>query len=189
MEIIMEDKVLFGYKTEPIYISIPNSKQLIQRGLKYFLGENAKWIPEYDEISEWLRDNNGKGLLLIGDSGRGKTFIADKILTPIIKNSFYSSNFDVVFVMGYSMLEDYERGSGRMYIVDDVGVEREQSVYGERINAFNKIIYESELFKRLLIITTNLTIKELEEKYGERTIDRLRSLTKPVVFRGKSFRV
>ena len=86
------------------------------------------------------------------------------------------------------MYEDYDKGFGNVYLIDDVGVEREQNIFGERINTFNKIVYEAELFERLLIVTTNLTIKELEDKYNGRTMDRLRALTRPVVFRGSSFR-
>ena len=81
----MDDIMLFGRKPEPIQIKIENSKELIQRGLNYFFGDSAEWLPEYDEISDWLHDNKGKGLLCIGDSGRGKTFITNKIISPILE--------------------------------------------------------------------------------------------------------
>ena len=41
---------------------------------------------------------------------------------------------------------------------------------------------------KLLILTTNLSIDELREKYGERTVDRLRAITKTVLFTGESLR-
>lgn len=182
----INDSELFGRKADTIKINVENSKELIERGLKYFFGEKAAWLPEYDQIKDWLINNNGKGLLCIGDGGRGKTFITEKILSPII-SKFYC-HLNVHFVRGYSMAEDYESGTGTILIIDDVGVEREQNVFGEKKNTFNQIVYEAERYGWLLIVTTNLTIEELKDKYGERTLDRLRALTTPVVFRGKSLR-
>ena len=31
-----------------------------------------QWLPEYDEIADWMSDTQGKGLLLMGSCGRGK---------------------------------------------------------------------------------------------------------------------
>ena len=185
---IMDDIALFGKKQEPIIIRVEKAKELIQRGIKYFFGESGVWMPEYDDIASWLSDNKGKGLLCVGDSGRGKTFLTDRIVCPIIQKYSTQPNMRVVFIRGYSMKEDYDKEFGRIVLLDDVGVERDQRVYGEKLTVFNQIVYEAELFGRLLIVTTNLTIEELKEKYGERTIDRLRALTRPVVFRGDSLR-
>lgn len=41
---------------------------------------------------------------------------------------------------------------------------------------------------KLLLLTSNLSAAELMKKYGERTLDRLRALTKCVIFKGKSMR-
>jgi DNA replication protein DnaC len=73
-------------------------------------------------------------------------------------------------------------------MIDDVGVESEQVNYGTRRLLFNEIIDEAEHNKNVLILTTNLNIEELEAKYGARTIDRLRAITTPVIFKGESLR-
>ena len=72
--------------------------------------------------------------------------------------------------------------------VDDIGTENLSVKYGEKRLAFAELADEAEKKGKLLILTTNLTIDELREKYGERTIDRLRAITKTVLFSGESLR-
>ena len=72
--------------------------------------------------------------------------------------------------------------------IDDVGTENLSVKYGEKRLAFAELADEAEKKGKLLILTTNLTIEELREKYGERTIDRLRAITKTVLFSGVSLR-
>lgn len=40
-----------------VNIAIPDSKNVLWRGLNYFMG-NAEWLPEYEEIATWLSGNN-----------------------------------------------------------------------------------------------------------------------------------
>ena len=46
----------------------------------------------------------------------------------------------------------------------------------------------SEKRGHLLLCSTNLTLDELRQRYGERTIDRLRAIVRPVAFSGASLR-
>ena len=66
-----------GYDMYPdrVRIQIPNAKELLQQGLQYFLGDSAQWLPCYDEIAAWMTDNQGRGLLCMGNCGLGKTLI------------------------------------------------------------------------------------------------------------------
>ena len=48
---------------------------MITTGLQARFGDNAVWLPEYQQIVDWLSDNKGDGLLVIGDSGLGKSVI------------------------------------------------------------------------------------------------------------------
>lgn len=72
--------------------------------------------------------------------------------------------------------------------VDDIGTENLSVKYGEKRLAFAELADEAEKKGKLLILTTNLSIDELREKYGERTIDRLRAITRTVLFSGESLR-
>ena len=55
--------------------AVEKAADLLMRGLAYSIGPTAQWLPEYDQVAEWLADNHGKGLMCIGDCGRGKTVI------------------------------------------------------------------------------------------------------------------
>lgn len=72
--------------------------------------------------------------------------------------------------------------------IDDVGTESMANVYGEKRNAFSEIVDNAERKGKMIIITTNLSIEELTEKYGERTMDRIRDITTSVLFKGNSMR-
>lgn len=183
---IMEDSELFGERKENIRISIDDSENLIKRGLRYFFGDRASWIPEYDKLAEWLKDNQGKGLLCCGDGGRGKTFVCERILLPIIMHKHPYAK--VSKVRAYTIARDYNEAMGTILFIDDIGVERDTHNYGERINVFNQIVDDAERNNFLLIVTTNLTLEDIREKYGERTLDRLRALTRLVLFKGESLR-
>lgn len=182
----MEDFELFGEKKSPTFIQVNNSKALIQRGLKYFFGSNAEWLQEYEAIASWLGNNKGKGLLCIGDGGRGKTFVCERILLPIIGKVYPYEK--IAKIRAYTIARDYEDSFGTILFVDDVGVEYDARVYGERRNFFNQIVDDVERNGWILIVTTNLSVDEIKEKYGERTLDRLRALTTPVLFKGESLR-
>ena len=67
-------------------IRVANAKERMQKGLQHFLGDKAQWLPDYDEIADWLSDNKGRGLLLVGISGLGKSVICQKIL-PVLLGS------------------------------------------------------------------------------------------------------
>ena len=181
----------FGYIPNPdlVYFNRAfGAREMIRRGIEYFVGNgNAKWMPQYDEIAEWLEYNDGRGLLCFGDCGLGKTLVCGKIL-PLLINHTYGK---VVVCYDCKQLNRSidEMLSKKLIYLDDVGVENESVKYGERRQCFAELVDEAEKKGKLLILTTNLSIEQLEEKYGRRTVDRLRAITKTVLFEGKSMRV
>jgi len=145
-----------------------------------------KHLPEYDQIINWMKSNNGRGLLIIGSNGRGKTMIAKNIL-PLF--------FD--YAMGkivrcYHATEINDNAdfilTRRIVVLDDVGTEEQFVRYGERRWIFPEIVDRAEQKENILIITTNLAPDEIENKYGIRTRDRLRAICTPVLFKGDSLR-
>lgn len=181
----------FGYMPEPelVYFNRKdiNAKSWIWEGIMYFVGvHEAKFLEPYEQIADWLEGNDGKGLLAFGDCGLGKTLVCGKIL-PLLINKFYGK-----VVMCYDCKKINrdidEMLHKKLIYLDDVGVENESVKYGERRQCFVELVDEAEKKGKLLILTTNLSIEQLAEKYGERTVDRLRAITKTVLFEGKSMR-
>ncbi len=55
--------------------------------------------------------------------------------------------------------------------------------------AFAEVMDAVERESKLIIISSNLNGKEIENRYGTRTFERIISTTKRIEFRGESFRV
>ena len=68
-------------------IYIPEARKVLWAGIRYFTKDNAQWLPEYDEVVNWMTGNKGRGLLCFGNCGRGKTLICGKIL-PLLLNHY-----------------------------------------------------------------------------------------------------
>lgn len=169
-----------------VKISIPNAKDNLWEGIKYFTGNRAQWQPEYEDIVRWLSNNEGKGLLCIGNCGRGKTLICGKVI-PILFSA--RCRKIVSYYDAQQMNADIDTVKQKHIIcIDDIGTESLSVKYGEKRMAFPELVDEAEKKGKLLIITTNLSLSEIKEKYGERTLDRLRAITIPVVFKGESLR-
>lgn len=177
-----------GFSPVPntVNISIPDAKSVLWAGIKYFTGENAQWLPEYQEVVNWMINNEGRGLICFGNCGRGKTLICGKIL-PLVLNHYCRKIVSCYDSQQMNAELDSVKQKHIIY-VDDIGTENLSVKYGEKRLAFAELTDEAEKKGKLLILTTNLSIEELGEKYGERTVDRLRAITKTVLFAGESLR-
>lgn len=183
-----EQSIFSGIEKKKIAnINLENAKDVLKRGLNFFVGEDAQWVQEYDDIADWLTDNKHKGLLCYGKCGRGKSLICEKIMPNIFR---YYLRKNLIKLDGYEINDKRQllRECDCAILIDDFGVEDVGKIYGEMHNVFEEVISLAEKRQQLLLLTTNLTLDEICEKYGERTLDRLRYLTRPVLFTGESFR-
>lgn len=148
--------------------------------------KNLEWIPEYDEIANWMVDTKGKGLLLAGDVGRGKTSIICHAL-PLL---FFSSLNKIVKCTHANELNSHlEEYKPKLLIaVDDMGTETIINHFGQKYEPMNRLFDMAESKSKTLFISTNLSSTEIQERYGTRTIDRISRLCKIVKFSGDSFR-
>lgn len=182
------------FLADKVRIRIPNAEQRLRGGLDYFVKRytfgkesHAKWIEKnYRPIVDWMSDNEGRGLLITGGCGLGKTLIGKRILPLLLQDSCKK----IVSIFSAQELNTKIDEILKLHIIciDDVGTEELAKIYGNVRCAFSELCDAAEQKGKLLIITTNLTANELEVKYGERTIDRLKAITKFVPFTGKSLR-
>lgn len=160
-------------------------KEMMTEFLKY---ENRKleWLPEYEEVVQWLTSNQRRGLLLYGNCGRGKS-----ILTRFVIPAMLLKYYDIVTAT-YDVQEMNNRIDevllNRFVAIDDVGTESEVNIFGNKRLAFSEVMDMAEKKGNIVIVSTNLNAKELEAKYGTRTMERLIATTKRIPFRGKSLR-
>lgn len=114
-----------------------------------------------------MMKENCIGLLLWGDVGTGKTFIAACIANALIEKgvSVLMTNFSKILnslsamfdVDRNKFIESFNRYS--LLIIDDLGIERNSEFALEQV--FN-VIDSRYRSKKPLIITTNLTLDELK---------------------------
>ncbi|GAB0481682.1 hypothetical protein KML24007_04280 [Alistipes indistinctus] len=158
-------------------------------------------LPEYEQITDWMHDTRGLGLLLIGDCGRGKSIIATGLVPVLLnmKNLYtypvHADDFNKPYPFAASTMGMDPKMTNLDYLmrspfptVDELGVETLINDYGERYEGFNRVINAAERYYRPMFVSTNLSKDEMLNRYGERTLDRLQHLCRIVEFRGESLR-
>ena len=174
--------------SEKICFKVPYAKDAIKAVLKHYLGEKAIYKPEYDVIADWLTDNKGKGLLMVGGTGTGKSFMGDYVIPTMLRYGT-GQRLGCESITMDRLQNEYDiiKQMGIIYL-DDVGNESKTSDYGNRHDRFAELVENAIRTNKILVVSTNLTVNELKERYNERIIDRLRDITVGVSFTGESLR-
>lgn len=137
-----------------------------------------------------------KSLLLLGGTGLGKTH-----LSLAVANEVIDKGFSVVYGSAHSILSDLEslrfgRNTNVRYeepellecdllIIDDLGAE---FISQFTVSCIYNIVNSRILSERPTIISTNLTVEDLEAKYDRRITSRLTSCYSILRFFGRDVR-
>lgn len=191
------DEILNQLKTEGnptpsprLRFSIPNAREELEKAMAAVLsrmGEKLVWLPEYDKVAEWLTNNNGKGLMLYGNCGRGKSLLV-RYAIPMLFRGFCQRIVTVVDCG--SQQGNIDEILRRKFIaLDDIGTEAERMDFGTRRNIVVDVINKAQDNPDImLIMSTNLSGDALRDKYGDRIYDRVKYLCHRVAFNGQSLR-
>lgn len=145
-----------------------------------------------DNFSEFRK--NGKGLLLYGNTGTGKTYTACEIANALIDKGYpvLVTNFARILNTLQSTFEKQEYIDGfndfQLLVIDDLGIERDTAYAKEQVFNIIDSRYRSGL---PMIITTNLTmekIKNPEDIENRRIYDRILERCFPIEVDGASRR-
>ena len=160
-------------------------KEMFIKAFKYYDRTIDKYehLPSYDEIIDWLVDTRGRGLMLMGECGLGKSTILNYVIPAI----FRTKTNKVLRSIPAKELAAVDKNVAPFIIIDDLGTESIKNDYGTKIDAVADAISYAEDSSKTLLMTTNLSPNSLKERYDERTLDRLRKC-KVVIIKGKSFR-
>ena len=173
-------------KDSLIYTGLNDAGNVLHRGLMWATKGNGKWLPEYDHVADWLNMNEGRGLLMFGDCGRGKSLIG-KYIMPVIFSHYMKKIMNVYSAQYFNQNID-EVLQNKIVYIDDIGTEEVSNQYGNKRVAFSELVDVAEANGNLIVVSTNLSLDSLTAKYGLRTTDRLKAITKQVLFKGESLR-
>ena len=174
---------------ERVHIRIPDAGQTLAAAMEAFIGlegRRAVWLKEYCKVAAWLSGNGGKGLMLAGNCGNGKSILSRLVIPAILLRCLgLVVNVYDTREMNRRLDEVLQK---RIVSLDDIGTESEAVEYGNRRMAFPEIVDMAEKHGKLLVVSTNLRDDDLRKRYGERVTDRIIALMNIVEFNGKSLR-
>lgn len=176
-------------------------EEVAKRGRQFENSDNV--AANIEKVMGWLYNSDKQGLLLCGTVGNGKTTLAKATVRLI---NYYNKNYvqgaeiwreSVKEITAYD-LTTYARDNKEKYascknalrlFIDDVGIE-ESGVknYGNVICPFAELLFDRYRDNRLTIITTNLTMEQIKEKYDSRVADRMMEMFWRMVFTSASYR-
>ncbi|MHB9951058.1 DNA replication protein [Clostridium botulinum] len=163
------------------------------KGTKKMYNIGFKYASKFSEMKK-----ESIGLLIHGDPGNGKTHT-----TACIANELIDKMIPVICVNIDGLLnrikETYNTwgkegeetilkslSNADLLIIDDLGTEQDTDWAKTKIYNILDSRYRNGL---PIIVTTNISLVELKEKYHKRTYDRLLEMCTPVFNDGKSIRV
>lgn len=174
--------------TRPI-CSVGDAEKALTHVFKQLLGDRFQWLPEYDEVCRWFAAPNGKGLLLLGNCGTGKSlllhYVLPVVLEAVAEKVVLYMRADEITPTNY---EDLRRR--RVIAIDDIGTEGRITLSGYRNDfyAVERIVEKIADNNGCMFLSTNLTPVAMLERYGERTVDRLAGICKTIEFKTQSLR-
>ena len=155
--------------------------------MEMFLAGLKRFAEDFDE-------NTYRNYLLMGSTGLGKTHLSTSVAKSVI-----DKGYDVLYVSAVGMIGDFEskrfgNGEGRdteryygadLLIIDDLGTE---VINQFTVSCLYDVINSRINNRKCTFINTNLTKKEIEEKYSERITSRLFGEYYPLPFSGTDIR-
>lgn len=142
-----------------------------------------------EDYADSFVPGQGKGLLLCGRSGLGKTFLMNCVAQRVLERGY-----SVVVISAYKLIEVMRRFqfgedggdqvqdilSCDLLCIDDLG--SEPMLRGVTISSLYHIINERRNANRALVVTTNSTPDQLENVYDQRIAARLCDLGRMQIF-------
>lgn len=153
-----------------------------------------KTLNAMKKFSEGFSSNTTESLLFVGDTGLGKTHLSTAVGITVI-----SRGYDVEYKTIQALIDDFEEVQFKgeksdrirnyydcdLLIIDDLGCELSTQF---TVSCIYNIINARMNKRKPTLISTNLTQKELRDRYGDRITSRLFGEYIPIVFKGTDVR-
>lgn len=179
----------FTYKWYDDTVIDPRFKTTARKNMEKVYGIVRKFVSNFDK--------EFTNLLITGNTGVGKTF-----LTNCIAKELLDSSHSVIYLTAIEFFESFESRDfnkdrdnvvdtqyfldADLLIIDDLGTENSNSYTNSRLFY---IINERSIRKKPMIISANLEINEIGDRYSERVFSRLLSSYKLLGLFGQDIRI
>lgn len=190
--------------TKPIEYSVLSGKELNSYFLQDYQKMNGKIIEnkEWDHcvwtIAEHIAQD--KPMIMYGQTGVGKTSIMQSFgrVLSILKNPNHK---EFITMRAPQLVDEFKKGvdvnaiysrplnvglfKNAGLFIDDIGTEEEGVSYGSKSDVIGDLIlaiYARHDMRDRVSFATNLSAKDLKERYGERVYGRLMEMCTVVVF-------
>ena len=204
--IVKGSRNVYDYESMKIEASVCAGEILKAKGGKFVLQESHKKVWQdvcayFCNIESSVLDTK-KGIMLLSENkGIGKTFMFQAFKRVASK---HSCDFDYRIVScddvknryiskeggGSEAIKHYSKG---VFMFDDLGTETDGMYMGNKSNVMAEVLQARyNLFNTAKIVThctTNLSLKQLGERYGDRVLSRISEMFNVVCFSGEDFRM
>lgn len=188
------------------YFTNENRNFIVDENNKFFLDAICRYFSNDRSFETKTNGELRKGLLIYGDCGTGKSSMFDIVQRISLKynlRQLYFTNISVHDVVnqfnkeskqnklegGESVIDKYSRGPVHF---DDLGTENQVQAWGIKENLFDRLLQirynEFKAKGTKTFVTTNLSIKELEDNYCKQVKDRFYQMFNFIQLHGGSRR-
>lgn len=154
-------------------------------------------LVNYCKNFEEIKNMSHNSIFITGKTGVGKTHLSEAVGNELIKNGYtvlyQTSNnlFNKLVEYKFSEVKKYNDYIENvinvdMLIIDDLGTE---SVNGPKVEEIFTIINERMIRNNPIIISTNLSIQDVINRYGDRVLSRIAGNSKMYKIEGEDIRV
>jgi DNA replication protein DnaC len=180
-------------------------RKFLQKSLQTFIAKSSRQKDVLGASRGFVQtfrgnasDHPGKGLLLVGREGTGKTHVAVAILKEVIQKGYTGLYWNVpeLFLELRRLMSDSgdvseadlfdEASDADLLVLDDLGTERVSEYVLDRLYVLINGRYQNDT---ATIITTNRTPEELRHQLGPRIASRLCEMCVPVEFPDGDYRM
>ena len=160
---------------------------------KFIMSSNFEFCKQYANDFH----KSSQSILMLGNTGLGKTHLSLSIAKELIEKDFsvlYGSTQSLILKIEKEHFGRSDTGSDTisalldcdLLILDDLGTEFSTNF---TTSAIYNIINSRQLSSKPTIISTNLSIAELEEKYSDRIVSRIVGSSRILQFYGNDIRL